>query len=126
MVFARAASPFRAERSRERRMLDVSRVTRGCRLEDQDLRLFVGNRAVLDPARHDDELAGIHVDRTIAKLDTKAAMHPEEELVLRLVMVPDELPAKLDELDLLAVQLSHDFGPPVFGDQRELFGKIDL
>src|SRR5262245_31421999 len=107
-------------------MLDVSRVAGCCRLEDQDLRLFVGDRTVLDPARHDDELAGIHVDRMIAKLDTKAATYPEEELVLGLVMVPDELPAKLDELDLLAVQLSHDFRTPVLGDQPEPFGEIDL
>src|SRR5262245_10624770 len=41
-------------------------------------------------------------------------------------MVPDELAAKLDELDLLAVQLSDDRRAPVLRDQREFFGEIYL
>src|SRR5262245_39958449 len=76
--------------------------------------------------RHNDELAGAYLDRPVAKLDTKAAANSEKKLVLGLVVVPDEGSLKLDELHLLAIQLSHDFGPPVFGDQGEFFGEIDL
>src|SRR5262249_10825467 len=122
----RTASELRPEGSRERRVLDVAGVACGDRLEDQDLSHFVGYRTVLDPTRHNAELASADVDRSVAELEEKAAVNSEKKLVLGLVVVPDEGSVKFDELLLLAVHLSHDFRPPVFGDQGEFFGDVDL
>jgi hypothetical protein len=40
------------------------------------------------------------------------------------VAVPDKCSLKLDELDLLPVKLSHNFGAPVFGNESEFFSEI--
>src|SRR3712207_8662986 len=52
-------------------------------------------------------------DGMVAELDAERAAHHQEELVLHLVVVPDELPQHLHELHLLAVQLADDLRAPV-------------
>ena len=42
------------------------------------------------------------------------------------MVVPDELPSKLDQFDLLAIQRADDLGPPVFVNERQFLREIDL
>ena len=104
--------------------LPVLRVAAGSKTRTSVFR--VGDRTVLDAARDDDELAGSELDDMIAELDAKGATHTEEELVLMLVVVPDEGTTKLDQLHLLTVELPDDLGPPVLCDLPEFRGKIHL
>src|SRR5262249_42956169 len=48
----------------------------------------------------------------------------QEQLVLVLVMVPEELALELDQLDLLAVQLADDLGTPLVLEPGELFADV--
>src|SRR6516164_2687085 len=68
----------------------IAGVDRAGRLEAQNLRLFVGAGAMLDPTRHYDAFAGFQRDDMVAKLDAEAAAPNHEELVLMFVMVPRE------------------------------------
>jgi len=54
------------------------------------------------------------------------AVEDQEELVLLLVMVPDELAFKLGELDVLAVQLANDTRAPMFSELLEFLGEVDF
>jgi hypothetical protein len=94
-------------------VFDVSGVTRGRRLEDQDFCFLIGRRTVFDAVRHNDELAGTNLKGLIAKFDAEPATDSEKELILRLVVVPDERPLELDQLHLLAVQFAHHAVPSV-------------
>lgn len=92
-------------------MLDVAGVAGRGWLEDQNLGFVVRGGAVLDPARHDDELTGAKLDRAIAELDAEATSNTEEQLVLAFVMVPYERPAELHQLHFLPTHsLSHAVG----------------
>lgn len=79
---------------------------------------------MLDAARYDEELARTEMYSVILELDTEAAAYSEEQLIFVLMMVPDEGSLELDELYLLAVELSDNLGSPVFGDLREFLSKI--
>jgi hypothetical protein len=107
-------------------VLNVAGVAHGRWLEDQDRGFLLRNRTVFDPVRNDDELAGAQINRAVSKLEAKAPTHPQKELVLGFVMMPHEGASGLDELDLLAVELSDDLGAPVFGDQSQLFGDVNF
>jgi len=62
----------------------------------------------------------------IPKLHAEAALDDEEHFVLVVVVVPDERPLKLDQLDLLAVQLADDFRLPLLAELRQLLGQVDF
>src|SRR5437667_7900244 len=64
--------------------------------------------AVLDAARDDDELTGADVAVAVAQLHAQAAGHDEEQLVLGVVMVPDELATQLDDLHVHVVHVADD------------------
>src|SRR5262245_48362426 len=98
-------------RGRDRPLVaHVARVQRRGRLEEQDVSLLLGHRPVFDAPRDDQELARFQPDVPVAELHAEAAVHDQEQLVLALVVVPDERALELDELDLLAVQLADDLG----------------
>ena len=94
----------------------VAGVERRGRLEQQDVGLLVGHRAVLDAAGHDQERALLQPDVSVPELHAEAALHDEEKLILVVVVVPDERPLELDELHLLAVQLGDDLGLPLLAE----------
>jgi hypothetical protein len=77
---------------------DVARVERRLRLDQDDLAVALGERAVLDPARNDDQLTGLDDDVPVAELHAHPARDDEEQLVLVVVVVPDELAVELDDL----------------------------
>ena len=53
--------------------------------------LFCSHRLVLDSPRNDEKLALVELDDSISEVDGQVATEDEEELVLLLVVMPDEL-----------------------------------
>src|SRR5512142_1747013 len=70
----------------------VAGVERRGRLEQHDLDLLIRHRAVLHAVRHDEEFALGDVHRAILVLHPEPPLHHVEQLVLVVVMVPDERP----------------------------------
>jgi hypothetical protein len=105
---------------------DVARIERRGRLEQQDLGLFLGDRPMLDPAWDDEELAFLQPDLAIPEVHPESALHDQEQLILVLMMVPDELALEFHQLDTLAVELAHDPRLPLVGDLVELLREIHL
>jgi hypothetical protein len=99
---------------------DVSGVQRGSGLEQKDVGFLLSDRSVLDASRHDDELTLFDPDVPIPELHAKAAFDHQKQLILVIVMMPDELASELDQLYQLAIQLACDFWAPVVGETREL------
>jgi len=79
---------------------------------------------VLDAARDDEEFALAEDDGAVAELDVDGAAHDVEKLVFLGVMVPDELPLELDELDVLPIQLADDARLPPLGKGLERAGDV--
>jgi hypothetical protein len=59
-------------------------------------------------------------------MDGEPAAQDEEQLVLALVVVPDELAFELRELDVLTVELADDPGTPTLRELPELLREVDL
>ena len=81
---------------------------------------LLGDRAMLDAPRDDQELSFLQPDLTVTELHNEASLHDQEEFVLVIVVVPDELAPELDELDVLAVHLTNDLGAPVILEEGQL------
>ena len=62
----------------------------------------------------------------VTELDDQAPANNKKELVLLLVVVPDELPLELGELHVAVVDLADDLGTPLFIELSQLFGYVDL
>lgn len=81
-------------------------------------------------ARYDQKLARVEFNRMLLAVLTvfhdKAAFKNEEEFVFTFMLVPDEFTGKLDELDVLAVELGNNPGGPVFCKLGELGDEIDF
>ncbi len=88
--------------------------------------LGCGHRLVFDAPRNDKELALVEFDDSITKVDGQLATEDEKELVLALVVVPDELAFELRQLHMLAVELADDPRAPAFGELLELLGEVHL
>lgn len=65
---------------------------------------------------------GVGLASGVAVLHFEFALDDEEEFVFGLVVVPDEFPTKLDQLDVLPIQFGDDFGRPVVGELVKFFG----
>ncbi len=113
-----------ADRRGERLMLDIAGIPSGGRLEDQHVDFILGNRAVLDTSRHDDEFTFAELYDAVSKLDAKGATQDEKQLVLAVVMMPHELALELDELHFLPIQLADDLGSPVLSNLGKLLCQI--
>jgi hypothetical protein len=87
---------------------------------------LLGDGAVLNTAGDDEELAGMELYTLVPELHHEAAAVDEEELVFMLVKVPVKGTLKLDELELLAVEVSSDAGRPVLREGGEGLGEVGL
>ena len=90
------------------------------------MHLTRGHGLVLDSPRHDEELALVEFDDSIAEVDGEATAEDQEELVLMRVVMPHELAFELRELDVLAVQLADDPRAPALRELLELLGEVHL
>src|SRR5688572_31951033 len=80
---------------------------------------------MLDPSRHDEELAFLDRHVPIAELHREAALHDEKQFILMLVVVPHEFALELHQLHVLTVQLSDDLRAPMSIEERQLLAKVD-
>src|SRR3989441_10586835 len=81
---------------------------------------------MLDAVWNDDELARLDHEVLVSQLHPQPALHDQKQLILVLVMVPDELTLELGELDEVVVHLAHDFGTPLILKPAEHLGEIDF
>ena len=89
------------------------------------MRLRLGARAVLDARRHDVELARPEHDVAVAELDRQLPLDDEEEVVRVGVRVPDELAARLRDLELVPVEPADDLRLERLVERRELVAEVD-
>ena len=90
------------------------------------MRLLGGLRAVLHPTRDHEQLAFGELDVAIAQVDRQPALDDEEEVVGLIVLVPDERPVDLDDLELQVVQVADDAGLIGSLEELELLRQVDL
>jgi hypothetical protein len=107
-------------------MVNISCISCGHGLEYQNLGNLVCDRTVLDAPRHDREFAWTNLKHPIPELDSETPSNTEKQFVLMLVEVPHEVPFELGKLYLLTIEFSHDFWPPVFCNEREFLGEVNL
>jgi hypothetical protein len=93
------------------------------RFEANDPRFLVRARPMLHASRHDDTLSGLQLDGMIPELHPELAFPDHKELVFVVVMVPGELAAHLDDLDVLPVEGGDDLRAPVLVEEGEFFIK---
>ena len=110
---------------------DVTSIQRTSRLKEQHVNFLARHRTVLRPARYDYEfaLAELHAlfrAGCILEFHAKCTMQYQEQFILRLMTMPDKLALKLYQLDVLPVQLAHDFGRPMILKRGELLRHVDL
>ena len=82
---------------------------------------FVGDRAMFNAMRNDDELAFPNYRLVIAKLHAQHAFHYKEEFVFNVMMVPDELAFDLDDLHRAIVDNAQQALIPKIGEGAEFF-----
>src|SRR6266481_5577429 len=87
---------------------------------------LVGDGPMLDASRNNQEFSFFEPEISVAEFHAKPPLHHQEKLVLMVVVMPDKGPAKLDELDLLIVQLADDLWAPLLLEQIELVPKINF
>src|ERR1035438_9207834 len=80
--------------------------------------LLASDGAVLRASRHDHEftfrkLHGFLSACGIFVIHAERAVNNQEQLVLRVMMMPNEFALELDQLHVLPVQLTHDLGRPM-------------
>lgn len=104
----------------------VAGIQRGGRLEQQNMHPIFCHRLVLNAPRHNEELAFLDNDIALTQPHKQRAFDDEKELILVLMVMPDELPLQLRQLHLLAIGLTDDARTPVLGEERKLFLQIDF
>ena len=100
----------------------IAGVRRTDRLDEQHVGLEIRARAVLHAARHDQHLTLFEDHVAIPQLNRQAPVEDQEEVVGVVVLVPHELASRLDERDLVVVQLADDLRTEGLVERRELLG----
>jgi hypothetical protein len=110
---------------RRGRRLGVAGIRRPARLDQEDVRLLIGDRAMLDATRDDEEVSLAELGVPVAQPDRQPPLENEKEIVRVWVRVPDELALDLPDLDLVVVVVADDSRLEVLVEGRELMGEID-
>src|SRR5271155_4009320 len=110
---------------------DIASVESGRWFKEHNVDFLAGNRTVLSTSRYDHEftllqLHGFFAARRIFVVHAKVAVYHQEQLVLLVMVMPDEFALKLNQLDVLPVQLAYDFRRPMILKRGELLRQIDL
>ena len=87
--------------------------------------IVAASMVMLDAARHDQKLPFPKTHHGVPELHVELAAQNHEELVFRIVPVPDEGSLELHDLDVLSVQLADDLRVPVRREERELLLEVD-
>jgi len=106
--------------------LSVTGVLGGDGFDEGDPAFMFGDGVVEDAARDDAEVAGGEGDvGLVFDLDTHAAFEDLEELVLMVMLVPDEFALEFGDFDVLVVDLADDFGGPEVSELGAGLKEID-
>src|SRR6266852_3220342 len=89
-----------------------------------NVNFFLGDGKMIHSARYDQKFSLAHNGFAVAELHLEPAFDDEEELVLVVVVMPDEFAFQFNGLDVAIVYLTDDPGVPVVGEEAELFFKI--
>jgi hypothetical protein len=103
----------------------MARIGDPARLDQQQPDLVLGIGLVFDSFRHDEHFARRYVDRAIAEIDPENTFQHNEGLIRMLVIVPDEVALKLDDLELVVVHFGYDLRLPQLVEQFELSAEVD-
>ena len=102
-----------------------------CRFKKQDLHFFSGNRFVGNAPWHHQELSFIDGNyffggsgRVGANMHIKTAPDHQEQLIFRLVVVPDKFTFEFNELHLLSVQFTCNTRMKMIRKERQFFCNI--
>ena len=93
-------------------------------LDEEDVGLLIGDRAVLHSARNDEEVSLGELHVPIAQLDRQPPFQDEEEVVRVGVRVPDEPALELRDLKLVLVVVADDPRLEVLVEGRELLREV--
>ena len=106
--------------------LRVSSVDRPQWFDEQDFRLDIRLRAMLNAARHYEQLSGLEDNIAVAQLNGEPPLEDQEEVVGVGVGVPDELALGLDDHHLVVVQHSDNSRTEDLIDSGEGCRQVDL
>src|SRR5437867_12023341 len=81
---------------------------------------------MLDSVWDDDELTRLDHEILVAQLHAQPALHDQEQLILAVVVVPDELALELRERHQVVVHRADDLGTPLILNPPEHLDEIDL
>lgn len=94
-------------------------------LNEQNVRFFFSDRAVLDSFRDDEDLTGPESDISFAHLDRQAALEDKEEVVRVVVLMPGEGALDLHDHEVVTVERANCSRLPVIRKGGKLFGQVD-
>lgn len=117
---------FNSARRCESVVRHVAGISSRCRLEQDDLGLFLRNGAMFDAPWHNQKLTWPQLNRAIAKLHAHPTAPDEKHFVGVLVMMPEKFTFELYDLHFLPIQFAHDLRPPMLREGRKLFRQIDF
>jgi hypothetical protein len=76
------------------------------------MNLLLGNGLVLYTPWHNKELALFQDNVLLSKLKDQLAFYHQKQLILSLMVVPDEFAFQFRELDMLSIEFPYDFRRP--------------
>src|SRR5262245_36363434 len=97
-------------------MIDIAGISRRGWLKEQHASQRSGCRFMYYSARHDTKFAFVQRHDSIAKMNVNMALQDQKELVLMLMMMPDIFAFEFNQLDRLAIELTHNLGNPHFAE----------
>src|SRR6266436_5030278 len=100
---------------------DVAGVQSRFWLQQQYLRLLIGNRQMLCSMRHDNEFSLTNNLFVIAEFHSQGALDDQEHLIFLLMMMPNELALQLDCFHVRVIDLADDLRTPLIGKAPEFF-----
>jgi hypothetical protein len=133
------SDPFQGIRLKGVGVVDVAGVPSGDGFKKHDAAFVGGDRLVIHAVGDDAEIAFTEdqylvttcLSRFLACRARFAVVHfkrtceNKKHFVFLFVVMPDVFALKLDEFDVLAVQLADDLGGPVVGEGGEFRGEVD-
>jgi hypothetical protein len=96
-----------------------------CRFDKHGLALGFGEWLVFHAFWDYKHFPGPQVNLTITEFDTHLPIKNHEGLIRIGMTVPDKISLKLNQFEMIIVQLRDDFRRPMFGKLGKLFLKVD-
>src|SRR5262245_29546951 len=96
---------------------------RGC--DQKHVRLFLRDRAMLDPLGYHAYFTWAKMDVSISHTDGEPTLQDKEEVIRVIMRVPDELTLHFDHHEVMSVELADGARLPVLRTSRELCREVD-